>query len=125
MGFLLQTGRGASTTAGGTTCQVEFLGDRSWPVEATARQNIDADGPGLFTVEPGRTSSNGFLASFTSAEGMRVRPDGESADTLPLAGSRGAMTTLARCLSERWENAPAQAAEEGDEDKAALAIDTI
>ena len=126
LGFLLQNRAWSVHDGQRDDLQVEFLGDRSWPVEATARENIDADGPGFyFTVEPGGLASSGFLNSFTSAHGMRIRPDGESADTLPLAGSRGAMATLARCLSDRWGGAPVRAADEAEEDEAAPPADTI
>ncbi|HYJ84278.1 MAG TPA: hypothetical protein VEW26_15710 [Allosphingosinicella sp.] len=104
LGFLLQN-RGWEVEDGEKTpIQVEFAGDRAVPVEAIARANIDSDGPGLyFTVEPGKRGS--FLAAFTSAEGMSISRDGDEVDTLPLAGSRGAMTDLALCLSERWNSA--------------------
>ncbi len=104
LGFLLQN-RGWEVEDGAKTpLEVKFAGARSWPVEATARAHIDRDGPGLFfTVEPGGA---GFLAAFTSAEGMSIRRDGMSVDTLPLAGSRGAISSLAQCLADRW-NAPA------------------
>jgi hypothetical protein len=108
LGFLLQN-RGWEVEDGAKTpLQVEFQGARAWPVEATARANIDADGPGLFfTVEPGGRAS--FLAAFTSAEGMSIRRDGARIETVPLAGSRVAMASLAKCLAERWnEAAPVQ-----------------
>ncbi|HEY0111583.1 MAG TPA: hypothetical protein VGB59_00370 [Allosphingosinicella sp.] len=122
LGFLLQNPEWTVRDGQSYALEVEFLGARSWPVEATARQEIDADGPGLyFTLQPGSASSKGFLASFTTAEGMRVQPDGVEADTLPLAGSRGAMSSLARCLSERWSRAASQGAAEESEEKVALA----
>jgi len=101
LGFLLQN-RGWTVEDGAKTpLEVEFAGAKSWPVEATARAHIDRDGPGLFfTVEPG--GSHNFLAAFTSARGMSIRRDGASVDTLPLAGSRLAIASLARCLAERW-----------------------
>ncbi|TFI59860.1 hypothetical protein E2493_03255 [Sphingomonas parva] len=84
--------------------KLDFLGVRSLPVEATARENIDQDGPGFFfTVEPGAGAS--FLDAFASAEGMRINEGGRSVDTLSLAGGRGAMSALARCLSDRWAEA--------------------
>jgi hypothetical protein len=115
LGFLLQN-RGWEVEDGKKTAlQVEFSGARVLPVEATARAEIDSDGPGLyFTVEPGRADRGDFLAAFTSAPGMSIRRDGESVDTLPLAGSRGAMSSLARCLADRWNDsgpAPAEANE--------------
>jgi hypothetical protein len=112
LGVLLQN-RGWSVEDGRQTpLQVEFLGQRTWPVEATAREEIDADGPGFyFTLEPGAPDANGFLKSFTSSEGMRIRRDGQSVDTLSLAGSRPAIAAFARCLAERWASAPPSAPE--------------
>jgi hypothetical protein len=115
LGFLLQN-RGWEVEDGKKTpLQVEFSGVRVLPVEAVARAEIDSDGPGLyFTVEPGRADRGNFLAAFTSAQGMSIRRDGASVDTLPLAGSRGAISSLARCLADRWNEAgptPAEAKE--------------
>jgi hypothetical protein len=105
LGFLLQNRGWHFKDGEKTPLSVEFAGTRAWPVEAVARAEIDADGPGLyFTVEPG--GGNGFLTAFTSARGMSITKDGRSVDTLPLAGSRTAIAGLARCLAERW-NAPA------------------
>ncbi len=115
LGFLLQN-RGWEVKDGEKTpLEVEFAGARAWPVEATARAHIDRDGPGLFfTVEPG--GSRDFLAAFTSARGMSIRRDGASVDTLPLAGSRGAISSLAFCLADRWNaQAPATAEPESAE----------
>lgn len=111
LGFLLQN-RGWEVEDGKKTpLQVEFSGARRLAVEATARADIDADGPGLyFTVEPGGADRGDFLAAFTSARGMSIRRDGADVDTLPLAGSRGAISSLAKCLADRWnEAAPAPA----------------
>jgi hypothetical protein len=113
LGFLLQN-RGWEVEDGKKTpLQVEFSGARVLPVEATARAEIDSDGPGLyFTVEPGRADRGDFLAAFTSARGMSIRRDGASVDTLPLAGSRGAISSLAKCLADKWNEAgpgPAEA----------------
>ena len=107
LGFLLQN-RGWKVEDGAKTpLEVEFAGASAWPVEATARAHIDRDGPGLFfTVEPG--GSDTFLDAFASARGMSIRRAGADIDTLPLDGSRGAMSSLARCLADRW-NAPAPA----------------
>lgn len=97
---------------------LDFLGVETLPVSATARENIDADGPGfLFTVKPGAQGASGFLAAFTSARGMRITQGGESFDTLPLAGSRTAMDSLARCLADRWGQTAA--APTGDDDSSA------
>ena len=114
LGFLLQNPGWTVEDGAKTPLEVEFAGAPSWPVEATARAHIDRDGPGLFfTVEPGGSAS--FLTAFTSAEGMSIRRDGMSMDTMPLAGSRGAIASLARCLADRW-NEPAAPAAEPKED---------
>ncbi|HEX9946207.1 MAG TPA: hypothetical protein VGA98_01575 [Allosphingosinicella sp.] len=114
LGFLLQN-RGWEVEDGKKTpLQVEFKGARAWPVEATARAEIDSDGPGLFfTVEPGGRGN--FLAAFTSAEGMSIRREGAGVETVPLAGSRVAMASLAKCLADRWNEAgPAPETATGD-----------
>ena len=116
LGFLLQNPGWEVEDGAKTPLEVEFAGARSWPVEATARAHIDRDGPGLFfTVEPGGTGAGSFLAAFTSARGMSIRRDGMSVDTLPLAGSHGAIASLARCIADRW-NAPAPPAGEAQPD---------
>lgn len=87
----------------------------AFPVEATAREHIDGDGPGLFfTVKPGAQASGNFLTAFTAAKGMRISQNGKSFDTLPLAGSKGAVAALAKCLAASW-SAGAKAPR-GDED---------
>jgi hypothetical protein len=112
LGFLLQN-RGWEVEDGKKTAlQVEFQGARAWPVEATARAEIDSDGPGLyFTVEPGGADRGNFLSAFTSARGMSIRREGAGVDTLPLAGSRGAISSLAKCLAEKWNEAAPAATE--------------
>jgi hypothetical protein len=121
LGFLLQNPGWQVEDGQKTPLQVEFPGARAWPVEATARAHIDSDGPGLFfTVEPGGRGN--FLSAFTSAQGMNIRRDGASVDTLPLAGSRGAISSLAQCLADRWNDAgPAPA----ESQEAAPADDSI
>jgi hypothetical protein len=116
LGFLLQN-RGWEVEDGKKTpLRVEFQGERAWPVEATGRAHIDADGPGLFfTVEPGGAGADGFLTAFTSAQGMSIRRAGARDDTLPLAGSRTAMAGLAHCLADRWNAPGATPAEAKDE----------
>ncbi|HEX8572004.1 MAG TPA: hypothetical protein VF759_04575 [Allosphingosinicella sp.] len=117
LGFLLQNREWEVKDGEKTPLEVEFAGARAWPVEATARAHIDRDGPGLyFTVEPGGADRGDFLAAFASAQGMSIRRDGADVDTLPIAGSRGAMASLARCLAERW-NAPAPAPAEPKPDE--------
>ena len=121
LGFLLQNREWEVEDGEKTPLQVEFSGARAWPVEATARADIDADGPGLyFTVEPGGADRGNFLAAFTSARGMSIRRDGADVDTLPLAGSRGAIASLAKCLADKWNDAGAAPAESRE---AAPAVD--
>jgi hypothetical protein len=124
LGFLLQNPGWRVEDGKKTPLQVEFSGARAWPVEATARADIDADGPGLyFTVEPGGAARGNFLSAFTSAQGMSIRREGASVDTLPLAGSRGAISSLAKCLADRWnDSGPAPTETEAP---AAPADDTI
>ena len=114
LGFLLQNREWDSLRDGERyRLSFDFAGLRSLPVVATAREHIDSDGPGFFfSLEPGAASGTNFLDAFSSAEGMDIRQNGQKVDTLPLAGSRGAMGALARCLSERWGGAdPAEAIE--------------
>ena len=108
LGFLLQNPEWERLRDGARyPLQVDFAGAQSWPVEATARTHIDKDGPGFFfSLAPGEPTSNGFIESLTSAEDMSIRREGR-VDTLPLAGSRGAIGELARCLSDRWVDVPA------------------
>ncbi len=120
LAFLLQNkGWGALQDGRSYKLSLDFVGTpTAVPVDATARQNIDSDGPGfLFTVQPGGDGARSFLDAFTSAEGMRISQEGRSVDTLPLAGSRGAIGALAQCLSERWSSASAAAnPSDGDDD---------
>ena len=114
LGFLLQNPGWEVEDGQKTPLQVEFPGARAWPVEATARAEIDADGPGLyFTVEPGGAERGNFLGAFTSAQGMSIRRDGADVDTLSLAGSRGAISSLAKCLADRWNDGGQPPAEAG------------
>ncbi len=106
-GVLLQN-RGWSALRDGEryTLSLEFVGQRSWPVQATAREHIDSDGPGFFfTVEPGDAGEDGFLEAFSNAEGMHISRDGQRVDTLPLPATPAAMSVFARCLAERWDAA--------------------
>ena len=123
LAFLLQN-RGWEALRDGANydLKLDFLGVRTLPVEATARKNIDQDGPGFFfSVEPGGKSGTGFIDAFASARGMRISQGGASVDTLSLQGGRGAMTALARCLADRW----ADAEQAGDEEEATPAGVTI
>jgi hypothetical protein len=110
LAFLLQN-RGWNALRDGASydLKLDFLGVTSLPVEATARRDIDQDGPGFFfTVEPGGNTGTGFLDAFSSAQGMRISQGSENFDTLPLQGGRGAMAALARCLADRWSEAAGQ-----------------
>jgi hypothetical protein len=117
--FLLQN-RGWSVRDGkDLKLNLDFLGVETLPVSATAREHIDSDGPGfLFTVKPGAQGAAGFLTAFTSARGMRITQGRESFDTLPLAGSRIAMASLAKCLADQWGQATTAAAQEEPDDSA-------
>jgi hypothetical protein len=118
--FLLQN-RGWSVRDGQPyKLSLDFLGVETLPVSATAREHIDGDGPGfLFTVKPGAQGAAGFLSAFTSARGMRISQGAESYDTLPLAGSRTAISALAKCLADRWGQGQATAPSDDDDAKAA------
>jgi hypothetical protein len=115
LGFLLQNKNWNKLRDGASyELKLDFLGVSSLPVEATARREIDSDGPGFyFQVEPGGTGGKRLLDAFTSARGMEISREGRSVDTLPLAGGKGAMAALARCLAESWS---AGVAEAGPED---------
>jgi hypothetical protein len=116
LAFLLQNKEwGALRDGQNYKLNLEFAGTKSWPVDATARQNIDSDGPGyLFTVQPGGEGATNFLDAFTSASGMKISQNGRNVDTLPLEGSRGAMASLAKCLAEKWGAAAPQAGQQED-----------
>jgi hypothetical protein len=120
LAFLLQNkGWNALQDGRSYKLSLDFVGTpTAVPVNATARQNIDSDGPGfLFTVQPGGDGAKSFLSAFTSAEGMRISQDGRSFDTMPLAGSRGAIGALAKCLAEKWHSgAAAQPDDSSDDD---------
>ena len=114
LGFLLQN-RGWNALRDGASYELklDFLGVRSLPIQATARREIDSDGPGFFfTLEPAGIRGSGFLDAFSTASGMRISQEGRSVDTVPLAGSRGAMAALARCRSERYAEGLSEPAEE-------------
>ena len=107
LGFLLQNkGWNALREGASYDLKLDFLGVSSLPVEATARREIDSDGPGFyFQLQPGASSGKAFMDAFSTAPGMRISQEGKSVDTLSLAGSKGAMTAMARCLSEQWAGA--------------------
>jgi hypothetical protein len=104
LGFLLQNREWNGMEDGRNyDLGLDFAGQQRRLVQATAREHIDSDGPGFFfTVEPGVSEGSGFLRNFTSAKGMTISHEGQTVDTLSLAGSRGAMSAFAKCLSEHW-----------------------
>lgn len=104
IGFLIQNRDwGALREGQRYDLKVDFPGVRAWPVEATGRENLDNDGPGyFFTVEPGDRSGSGFLDALASAKNMAISRDGAAMDSLPLAGSREAVSSLARCMADLW-----------------------
>ncbi|MEA3036661.1 MAG: hypothetical protein QOH04_2433 [Sphingomonadales bacterium] len=108
LAFLLQNREWNSLKDGRSyALSLSFENAKAYPVEATARENIDSDGPGLFfTVTPGGQASGTFLTAFTSARGMRISQNGRNFDTLPLAGSKTAIGALAKCLAQRWSVGP-------------------
>jgi hypothetical protein len=105
LGFLIQN-RQWDTLREGQSYELElgFTGARAWPVQATAKKDLDSDGPGyFFTFTPDEGEDGGsFLDSLASAKGLKISRDGDAVDSLPLAGSRDAVAALARCMSELW-----------------------
>jgi hypothetical protein len=126
LAFLLQN-RGWNSLRDGKNynLKLDFAGMESMPVQAIAREHIDSDGPGLlFTMKPGGQANGAFFTAFSTAPGMRISQDGRSFDTLPLAGSRGAMAALAKCLAQRW-SAAAATSDDDDAPKKASTATTI
>ena len=113
LGFLLQNREWSALRDGERyALDLEFVGVKAVPVEATAREHIDSDGPGFFfTFDPGGPDARAFLDALASAADMKISQGGRAMDSLPLEGSRGAMAALARCLSEQWSGGEAPAAE--------------
>jgi hypothetical protein len=110
IGFLIQNKQWDALHDGQSyNLKVDFVGVRAWPVQATARSDLDSDGPGFFfTVEPGDGPRGGaFLDALATAKGMAISRDGAAMDSLPLAGSRDAVASLARCMADLWAEAPA------------------
>ena len=105
LGFLIQN-REWETLREGQSYDIElgFTGARAWPIQATAKNDLDSDGPGYFFTFTPRQSEDGssFLDSLASAKGLKISRDGDSVVDLPLAGSRDAVAGLARCMSELW-----------------------
>ena len=104
IGFLIQNKDWSALREGQRyDLKVDFVGGGAWPVEATGRRDLDSDGPGyFFTVEPGDRSGGGFLDALASAKGMAISRDGAAMDSLSLAGSREAVSDLARCMADLW-----------------------
>ena len=95
--------------------QVSFDDKGAFPVKATAKTNLDSDGPGLtFAVSPaGAVGGAGFLEQFAAAGGMHITRDGARVDTLSLTNTGTAMPSLAKCLRQVW-TAGADAPAEGN-----------
>jgi hypothetical protein len=121
LGFLLQNkGWNALRDGASYRLKLDFLGVSSLPVDATARREIDNDGPGFyFQLQPGGPSGKAFMNAFSTAQGMRISQEGRSVDTLSLAGSEGAMSALARCLAEHWSDVGSVSSEEQPDTEAA------
>jgi hypothetical protein len=105
LGFLIQN-REWDALREGQSYDIElgFTGARAWPVQATAKRDLDSDGPGYFftfTPDEGEDGST-FLDSLASAQGLKISRNGDAVDSLALAGSRDAVAGLARCMSELW-----------------------
>jgi hypothetical protein len=125
LAFLLQNRDWSVRDGKDLQLNLDFLGVETLPVSATAREHIDGDGPGfLFTVKPGAQGASGFLSAFTSARGMRITQGRESFDTLPLAGSRIAMASLAKCLADQWGQTTNAAADD-EPDNSGDSVTTI
>ncbi len=87
---------------------VAFDGSEPWELQAVAKTEIDADGPGLmFVVPEGDRQGLDFIAQFAGARGMQIRSDGTRLASLPLGSGRSAMTALAGCLGKMMGGAEA------------------
>jgi hypothetical protein len=111
IGFLIQNKDwGALREGDSYDLKVDFVGVRAWPVKATGRKDLDSDGPGyFFMVEPADRSGGGFLDALANARDMAISRDGAAMDRLPLAGSREAVSALARCMAGMWAETPGSA----------------
>ena len=82
--------------------QVAFDGKRAWPMQATARRDIDSDGPGLtFAVSPAPAGGSSFLEQFAAADGMRIVRNNQ-VEVVRLANTNVALEGLANCLKQVW-----------------------
>ena len=105
LSFLVQNRTWNSLEEGGRyDLQVSFDDQRAWPVKATAKTNLDSDGPGLtFAVSPaGAVGGAGFLDQFATAGGMNITRNGVRVDRLSLTNTGTAMNSLAKCLRQVW-----------------------
>ena len=105
LSFLVQNRSWRTLEDGGRyDIQVSFDDQRAWPMQATAKTNLDSDGPGLtFAVSPsGAAGGAGFLEQFASAGGMHISRNGTRVDSVSLTNSGTAMTALAKCLKQVW-----------------------
>ena len=105
LGFLIQNRQWESLREGQSyDLELGFAGARVWPVQATAKRDLDSDGPGyFFTFAPAGPADGGsILDSLASGRTLKISRDGNAVDQLPLAGSRDAVAGLARCISELW-----------------------
>jgi hypothetical protein len=105
LSFLVQN-KGWNSLADGQNYDIEvsFDNQRAFPMQATARLNLDSDGPGLtFGVSPDhRAGGVSFVEQFAGAQGMHITRDGRRIETVSLADARVAMQGLAQCLSQVW-----------------------
>lgn len=119
LGFLIQNREWEQLREGQSyRLELGFAGGRAWPVEATAKRNLDSDGPGFFfTFAPdGAAGGGSILDSIAAGKGMKISRDGAAVDSLQLDGSREAVAGLARCIAGLW-TAPAAAASSEELDK--------
>lgn len=80
---------------------VEFDRSGPWQLNAVAKTEIDADGPGLmFAVPPGDERGADFITEFVAADGMQIRRDGQNLTSLPIGSGESAMTALAQCMGQ-------------------------
>jgi hypothetical protein len=123
LGFLIQNRQWESLREGQSyDIELGFAGARAWPVQATAKNDLDSDGPGYFftfTPNEGEDGSN-FLDSLASAKGLKISHDGNAVDDLPLAGSHDAVAALARCMSELWTTPREETVEKAAAEKPAF-----
>lgn len=104
LGFLIQNQRWDTLQDGRTyDIGVEFDHMGGWKIEATAKKELDSDGPGLlFSVKSDARDGAGFINEFAAANAMHITRNGAEVDTLALSGSKPAMTNLARCIGDVW-----------------------